>query len=176
MLMSPAYIIISMVKIKKLTLLTHQSILAINCDVIKDLGYATEHKHTHMNHIYHSQNKLSNQGPSQLCPSHRNVEKKENILIKAVFLRQLGGVHHILLCLAFVFTLWEHVMCLSWYLYSHYNMYLGAKRKVCVPVDQGKKKNPRPSWRRGETQRLQGKGNIWIVLRVLIYYKATQCN
>lgn len=27
--------------------MTHESILIINCDVIKDLGYATEHKHTY---------------------------------------------------------------------------------------------------------------------------------
>lgn len=50
----------------------------------ENLDYAIEHTHTH--HIYHSQNKLSNQGPSQLWPTHRNVEKRENILIRSCFL------------------------------------------------------------------------------------------
>lgn len=30
-------------------------------------------------------------------------------------------------------------MCLCWYLYSHYDMCLGAMRKVCVPAAQGNK-------------------------------------
>lgn len=30
-------------------------------------------------------------------------------------------------------------MCLSWYLYSHYDMCFGAMRKVCLPAAQGKK-------------------------------------
>lgn len=41
------------------------------------------------------------------------------------------------------FTQWEHVMCLSRYRYSHYDMYLGAMRKVCMstsPPPQQKKK------------------------------------
>lgn len=48
---------------------------------------------------------ISNQGPSQ--PGKRNVEKRENILIRSW---HLGGVHHILLCLAFV-LLYENVCC-----------------------------------------------------------------
>lgn len=165
-----------MFKIKKLTLLTHQSILAINCDVIKDLGYATEHKHTHKNHIYHSQNKLSNQGPSQLCPSHRNAEKKENILIKSCFLTAAGRGPSYLVMLSICF--YSMRTCdvselVSLFPLQHVPWCQEKSMCACWPR---KKKNPRPSWRRGETQRLQVKGNICIVLRVLIYYKATQCN
>ena len=74
------------------------SILAICHDVINDAGasvlcnrqphtHTNTHTHTHMHAIYHSQNKLSNQGPSQLGPVHRNVENfRGNILIRGCFL------------------------------------------------------------------------------------------
>lgn len=55
-------------------------------------------------------------------------------------------------------------MCLSWYLDSHYNMYFGAMRKVCLPVADGK--IPKLSWRHGETVfKWRGKWGIFIVPR-----------
>lgn len=60
--------------------------MAISNDVIKDAGGPRLCNRMCTLHIYHSQNKLCNQGPSQLCITHRNAEKKENILIRSCFL------------------------------------------------------------------------------------------
>lgn len=59
--------------------------------------------HTCKNHIYHSQNKLSNQGPSQLCLSTRNAEKEENILITSCFLTAAGRGQSYLVMLSICF-------------------------------------------------------------------------
>lgn len=91
----------------------------------KDLDYATEHTHTH--HFYHSQNNLQ---PRNLTAREKECGEKGKYSDKKL---ATGRSPSYLVMLSICFTLWEHVMCLSKYLFSHYDMCLGAMRKVCMP-------------------------------------------
>lgn len=108
-------------------------------------------------HIYHSQNRLSNQGPSQLCPNSQECREKGKYSDKKLFsFGQLGGVHHILLCFAFV-LLNENTRC----------VWAGISIPIttCAPVPWEKyvrllprgEKNPRLSWRYDRARRLHYK-------------------
>lgn len=80
----------------------------------EDLDYATEHTHnthTRTHHIYHSQNKLSKPRTLTALPHSQECGERGKYSDKKLFsYGQLGGVHHILLCLAFV-LLYENMWC-----------------------------------------------------------------
>lgn len=87
----------------------HGRIPTLRHDVTKDAEGSGLCNPTHPSNLSQSKQALWPRTPSRL--RNGNVEKKENIPDKKLFsYRQLGGVRHILLCLAFV-LLDENMWC-----------------------------------------------------------------
>lgn len=106
------------------------------------LGYAMQQTpsphtqtHTHMHALHLSQSKQANQGPSLCSQESREKGKiflfdKKMLFFLLFFLgRSFEATISCYACYVICFTLREHVMWRSWYLFSHYDMGFGALRK-----------------------------------------------
>lgn len=108
-----------------------QSFFRMSPSLLRDLAYVREYAHQIIT--------VKTSGPTKdpLQLSNRNVKKKENIPDKKLFsYRQLGGVRHILLCLAFV-LLHENMWCV-WAGLSiplrHVSQCYEKSRNACPPT------------------------------------------